>query len=229
MTDENQDPLHRAFHSVQFGDSSNPDDVANFRAAIRQEAMAAQQADRQQQELARSQAQLERIYRENPDIAPGSPESAQVERHTFDLLTEDLMKNGYSPEAFRKHFGRDATGNDIGAMHLALRSQNPGSVRSAEQFLTEAIDAYRGRKGHPDGRETTGPGRSFTSGVRGRVNQTREARGEAKLADDYAGSTLQPGADPEAAKASKVVQGMAAARRAARDISIRDVVVRRAG
>jgi hypothetical protein len=53
-------------------------------------------------------------------------------------------------------------------------------------------------------------------------------RRDAKLGEDYAGSPL-PGQDPEAARASSVVQQMQAARRAVKATSFKDIILRRAG
>jgi hypothetical protein len=224
------DPLSDAFSAVQFGDSSNAEDIAKLRTAIRSEAMAEIRDQRHRGELARSQATVQRMFAENPDIVEGTPAAAAVEGHVFALLQEDLARHGITKESFRQQFGRDPSPAEIAKLHWSFRADHPGSVRSAEQFLSEALDQYRNRPGgYVDGRENNGAARSYTPAVRTRVNEARTSRGEAKLDADY-GTAAPPGADPEAAKASRTVQQMQAQRRAARQTSsIPTVTVRRAG
>jgi hypothetical protein len=131
----------------------------------------------------------------------------------------------------RQRLGREPTNNEITDAHLFLRAHSPHSVRSAEAFLTEAVQKHRYRSGVGlDGREMDGPARNHAAAVRTRVNEARAVRREAPLGDDY-GTAPAPGADPEAAKASRTVAAMQAQRRAARQASSvpTTVTVRRAG
>jgi hypothetical protein len=233
MSDDSMDdPVALGFKAVQFGNADDPEDVGKFRRAVQAEVANTRFLEREQEETKRNQATLAKLYEDNPDLKEDKAASAAVERHCFDLMEADLAKHNLTPEGFKQAFGRDRTPADVAALHLKLRAHHPGSVKSAEEWMRQAVENYRDwRRGQfpsADGREHNGPDRDFTAAARTRLNEARGIRRESKLGDDY-GTTPAPGADPETARASSVVQAMKAQRQAQKATSLRDIIIRRAG
>jgi hypothetical protein len=222
--DTRDDPFGAGVRAIQFGDPANDlNDRAAVARMIRSETANAQQAHKEAEELQRSQAALAKFKEgAGAHLSGDLLAEAAAERAVFSIMAEDLEKRGFTAQKLREQLGREPGPQDIAGLHLRLRAGGH-DVHSAEQFLEEAarrVEDWRG----------TGSARSHASAFAQTANQRLAGRGRAPLTADYATPAAPaPGADPETARMSSVVQQMQAARRAQKATSMRDIIVKRAG
>jgi hypothetical protein len=225
VTDESTEPLS-PIAALQFG--SDQDALAGANQLIDQRLYQHKEAA----EIARGNAVVERIRKEHPEFQDNEAMAAAAVM-TFDLLREDLTKLGVDFAEWERQLGRPVTNNDVAKRHLFHRASGH-PVKSADQFLGETVSKYqawkRGEQNRAHGLEDMNgdtPQRVIRSAtVRDRINGTRQLRREATLSDDYGATPVERSAEDtaEIARRSSAVQAMQQARRAARNVSIRDAI-----
>jgi hypothetical protein len=92
--DTNQDPRAEAIQRIQYGDPHDPETIDTFSRAVRMETANATFAQREADELARSQAALKAFREEaGSHLADDRLAEAAAERAAFDVMMEDLAEH----------------------------------------------------------------------------------------------------------------------------------------
>jgi hypothetical protein len=179
------------------------------------------QQHKEQAEIAKSQAALKRIADDNPDIINDPFAYRACEQGIYEILDQDLKKLGYTQRQLEEAYGHRPEAHELASLHMKHRAAGH-NVRSAEQFMGEAISKYRNWKNGVGGLDGASP--NVSKAVAARINQTRGLRGATGLDADYSGAPSAPGVDPETSRRSSIVEGMRASRAAARSVGFRDLV-----
>jgi hypothetical protein len=129
MTDDTTEQMTPAA-AIQYGNDQQV--VAGVAQIVQSEL----HNDRVKRELDHSKAVMARISRTRPGLDGNEASVAAAKQFVHDILKEDLAKLGYDRGALDK-----ATHDDVGATHLRHRAEGH-AVKSAETFLTEAMDNY---------------------------------------------------------------------------------------